>query len=57
MSDDPPPVQVNIPTPPAVFGERQAGTKKKAKSMQPTFLGTGSIPEVTNLGQKTLLGQ
>ena len=45
------------PAPPPMFGEQQrAGTKKKGQGMQPTFLGSGSIPDVGQLGNKTLLG-
>lgn len=33
------------------------GTKPKRKSMQQTFLGEGSTPEMGQLPNKTLLGQ
>lgn len=45
------------PAPPPMFGEGKDKKKKGQGSMQPTFLGTGSIPQVNQLGQKTLLGQ
>lgn len=45
------------PPPPPMYGEKTAGAKKKPKSMQTTYLGMDSIPDQTQLGQKTLLGQ
>lgn len=40
-----------------VFAKDPIGKPPKAKSMQPTFLGTGSVPSLAQLGTKTLLGQ
>jgi hypothetical protein len=58
MSFDAPEAQpVVIPPPPPMVAERAAPKKQKAKSMQPTFLGAGSVPEVNAPGGKTLLGQ
>lgn len=45
------------PVPPPMFGEQSAKKKSKGGSVQPTFLGTGSVPQVGQLGTKTLLGQ
>ena len=46
------------PMPPPMFGEQPRQKKPQAKSMQPTFLGTGDIPQGQgNFGGKTLLGQ
>lgn len=59
MSFDAPeqPTTPAAPPPPPSYAEQKGQAKKKGKSMQPTFLGTGSVPDVTNLGNKTLLGQ
>lgn len=48
----------SAPLPPPLFGAdpNTASKKPKAKSMQPSFLGTGSAPTQGQLGQKTLLG-
>lgn len=58
--DTPDPAQINLPgqpIPPPMFGQQPGQKKPKGKSMQPTFLGSGSVPQATQLGQKTLLGQ
>ena len=59
MSFDPPPAPniPDAPPPPPMFGERQAGKKQRPKSQQPTFLGSEAIPQASQLGSKTLLGQ
>ncbi len=45
------------PPPPPMFGADVSLKKRPgAKSMQPSFLGTGSAPTQGQLGQKTLLG-
>lgn len=44
------------PLPPPMFGEQRGQKKQKPKGMQPTFLGTGTLPDQMQLGQKTLLG-
>lgn len=47
------------PPPPTMFGAQRPGQKKKpkAKSQQPSFLGTEQAANPSNTGQKTLLGQ
>lgn len=47
----------NAPTPPPVFANDPTGKKPKQKSMTPTYLGTGTTPDQTNMGGKTLIGQ
>lgn len=47
----------NAPTPPPVFAQDPMGKKPKAKSTTPTYLGTGTLPEQSNQGTKTLIGQ
>lgn len=42
--------------PPPMFGQNPQGKKPQRKSMQPSFLGTGSMPQAGQLGNKTLLG-
>lgn len=58
MSFDTPPAPATTaaPAPPPMFGQVQGGGKKKAKGQQPTALSEGSVPQVTALGNKTLLG-
>ena len=43
------------PVAPPMFGIA-AGKKPKGKSMQPSFLGSGTTPQPGELGNKTLLG-
>lgn len=43
------------PLKPPTFGER-VGKKPKAKSQQPTFLGTSVLPTPEQIGSKTFLG-
>lgn len=47
----------NGTTPPPVFANDPMGKKPKQKSGTPTFLGTGSVPDQSNMGSKTLIGQ
>lgn len=47
----------NAPTPPPVFAQDPMGKKPKQKSMTPTYLGTGTLPEQSNQGTKQLTGQ
>lgn len=49
-------VPPQAPTNPPAFGQQQGQKKPQAKSMQPTFLGTGTAPQPYQLGTKTLLG-
>lgn len=44
-----------LPDKPPTFGERP-GKKPKAKSSQPTFLGTAAMPTAQQIGSKTFLG-
>lgn len=46
----------DAPAPPPMFGMNQQQKKPKAQSTQPTFLGSGDIPQ-NNPGGKTLMGQ
>lgn len=56
--DSPPQPQVpNAPPPPPMYAQDKGQRKQRPKSQQPTFLGSDSVPNVTNLGNKTLLGQ
>lgn len=56
--DTPPAAQVDkAPPPPPMYAQDKGQGKKKPRSMQPTALGQGSVPDVTSLGNKTLLGQ
>jgi hypothetical protein len=56
--DQPPASQVAAaPPPPPMYAQDKKQGKGKQKSMQPTALAAGSVPEVTALGSKTLLGQ
>ncbi len=60
MSLDSPPAQPNVgpaPAPAPMYAQSQAKGKQKPKSQQPSALASGSVPEVTALGNKTLLGQ
>ena len=58
MSPPEMPAMPPAPPPPPVFGDQTKPNKKpQMKSMQPTFLGTGSVPTQSQLGTKTLLGQ
>lgn len=59
MSFDKPadPVVPNAPAPPPMYAQDKGQKKQKQKSQQPTVLGAGSVPDVTALGNKTLLGQ
>ncbi len=55
--DKPLPAIGTSPPPPPMFGADPNSKKRPAgKSMQPSFLGTGSAPTQGQLGQKTLLG-
>lgn len=45
------------PPPPPMYAQDKGQQKKRPKSQQPTALAAGSVPEVTALGNKTLLGQ
>lgn len=47
----------NAPAPPPVFAQDPMGKKPKQKSTTPTFLGTGSVPQASDMGTKTLIGQ
>lgn len=54
------PALPQAPSAPPMFGQQQAGQKKKPKkqNMPPSFLGSeGMEANPTNTGQKTLLGQ
>lgn len=53
----PPPAVAAAPPPPPMYAQDKKQGKGKQKSMQPTALAAGSVPEVTSLGNKTLLGQ
>lgn len=56
--DTPPqPAVAAAPPPPPMYAQDKGQGKKKQRSQQPTALGMGSVPEVTALGNKTLLGQ
>lgn len=57
--DTPPAPQINTqaPVPPPMYAQDKGMKKQRPKSMQPTMLGTGSVPDATQLGNKTLLGQ
>lgn len=56
--ETPPQSQVpNAPPPPPMYAQDKGQKKQRPKSMQPTFLGQGSVPDVSQLGNKTLLGQ
>lgn len=56
--DTPPAPQVaNAPPPPPMYAQEKKSGKGKQKSQQPTALAAGSVPEITSLGNKTLLGQ
>lgn len=57
---DAPSQQAAVPTAPAappVLGANAKSTKPKAKSAQPSFLGTEAAPGTANVSNKTLLGQ
>lgn len=49
----------STPTPPPVFANDPTGKKPKQKSMTPTVLGTGSVPQQqgNQVAGKTLIGQ
>ena len=54
----PPPVLPQAPAAPPVFGAQGTGPgqKPKAKSSQPTFLGSGLVADSQNQGNKSLIG-
>ena len=55
--DAPPQPQIpNAPPPPPMYGERQAGKKQRPKGQQTTFLGADAVPDMSQVGNKTLLG-
>lgn len=47
----------NAEIPPPVFAQDPTSKKPKAKSTTPTFLGTGTMPQQSTMGQKQLTGQ
>jgi hypothetical protein len=53
----PAPTAAAAPPPPPMYAQDKKAGKQRPKSMQPTALASGSVPEVTALGNKTLLGQ
>lgn len=56
--DTPPAPQVaQAPPPPPMYAQDRGQRKQRPRSQQPTALGMGSVPDVTALGNKTLLGQ
>lgn len=52
------PAVPGAPPPPPMFGAQASpGSKPKAKSMTPTFLGAQDSAQPGQLGAKTLIGQ
>lgn len=55
--DTPPmPAVPAAPPPPPMFGQKAPPRKSGQQNMQPSFLGTGAMPQAGQLGQHTLLG-